>query len=148
MYRLSESLAREILLKIKSPEMESIGPDAFTPKNLNSIGIADATCAIGTDFRYILEAPINIIYPELPYVPVGVKGWFLYRNSELSRPTEPWMVTKMLIDPNIADPEEQIDCAECSIVLPSDVEKLTCQTIGTMEKLIEKEPLILDCLNL
>jgi hypothetical protein len=66
MYRLSPELASELMKKIKVPEIESSGPNAFLPKNLNSIGIIDSMVAIGVDYYYSIECPGNVIYPELP----------------------------------------------------------------------------------
>lgn len=148
MYRLSESLAREIMLKIRTPEIESSGPNAFLPKNLNSIGIADLTCAVGTDYFYTLEAPVNIIYPDLAGIPPTINGWFLYRKEELQRLDEPWNVSRVFIDPTCTDAQEQIDCREAAIQLSNDVDKLTCKTITDMGQLIKFCPAIIDCLNL
>lgn len=151
MYRLSEELAKTILSKIKAPEIESSGLNAFKPKNLNSIGVIDPTIAMGTEFHYVLESPLPIIYPELPFIPVGIKGYFLYKKEELLQPMEPWLITEALINPLMKDHESQIDVQDCTIVLPNDVDKLTIPVkhhVNTLERLIELEPLILDCLNL
>ena len=45
------------------------------------------------------------------------------------------------------DNEEQIDVSDCAIVLPNDIDKLVAPTISTMEQLIAKEPMLIDCLN-
>jgi hypothetical protein len=148
MYRLSPELAKEIMSKIKTPEIESSGPNAFLPKNFNSIGICDLTCAVGTDYFYILEAPVNIIYPELPGIPPTINGWFLYRKAELQQLDESWNVARVFLDPTCTDAQEQIDCREVAIQLPNDIDKLTCKTISSMESLIKVEPCIIDCLNL
>jgi len=149
MWRLSEEVARKIVRNVKSPE---IGPfeineqDPFTPKSLNSVGFLDPYAAIGTDFHYVLELPYAFINPNLPPLKV-LDGYWLYRKQELLRPNEPFHVPRYLADPNIENANETLDVADCAIVLPSDVDKLTCRSIMSFEKLIEAEPLILDCLN-
>ena len=148
MFRLSESLAKEIMSKIKAPEIESSGPNAFLPKNLNSIGIADPICCVGASYHFLLESPVPIIYPELPFVPVGVQGYFLYKKEELQRLDESWEVAEVFINPTCTDPEKRIDCREAAIILGSDIDKLVAPTISTMEQLISKCPLILGCLDL
>lgn len=147
MYRLSEELAKELLKKIKNPEVISFGQQAFTFSRHTSVGIIDPICSIGTDFEYSLECPVPIIYPELPFIPV-LNGYFLYRRHELSNPMEPWEITRVLVDPNAKDYEEKLDVRDCAVMLASDVDKLTAPTITTMEQLLAKEPALIDCLNL
>jgi hypothetical protein len=149
MYRLSEEVARKILRNVKSPElgpMDITQADPFQAKNLNSVGIIDSYCCIGSDFNYLLEFPYPIINPALPSLP-GLDGYWLYRRGELLPPSEPFSIPRYLADPNINNGEDLLDVQDCSIVLPSEVEKLTCISIMTFEKLIEKEPLLLSCLN-
>lgn len=148
MYRLSDELAKLILSKIKAPEIESSGPDAFLPKSLNSVGIIDPTCAIGTQYHYLLETPVPIIFPDLSHIPPSVNGYFLYRKEELLQPMESWLIIEALINPLAKDYENQIDVSDCAVVLPSDTEKLTAKRISTIERLIELEPRISNCLNL
>ena len=147
MYRLSDELAKLILSKIKSPELESYGNTAFLPKHLNSVGIIDPICCIGSAFHYILESPKPIIYQNLPFVPTGIQSYFLYKKEELQQLEEPWEINRVFVDPTTQDPEEKIDVRDVAIVLPTDIEKLTAQTITNMDQLIKKEPLIIDCLN-
>lgn len=147
MYRLSDELAKLVMSKIKSPDLESYGNTAFLPKSLNSVGIIDPICCIGSLFHYILESPKPVIYQNLPFIPVGVQGYFLYRKEELQPLTEPWEIKRIFVDPTTHDPEESIDVQDVAIVLPNDVDKLTAPTISTMEQLLKKEPLIIDCLN-
>lgn len=147
MYRLSEEVAKQIIAKTKSPELESAGNTAFLPKHLNSVGIIDPICCVGSNFHYILESPKPMIYQNLPFIPVSIPGYFLYRKEELQELKEPWEISRIFLDPTATDPEELIDVHDVAIMLPSDVEKLTAITITTIEQLIKKEPLILDCLN-
>jgi hypothetical protein len=149
MYRISEEVAHKILKNVRSPElgpMDITQPDPFLPKNLNSVGIIDCYAAIGTDFKYILEISYPFINPALPPIK-GLDGYWLYRRSELMQPTEPFNVPRYLADPNIQNGEDLLDVTDCSIVLPNAVDKLTCISIMSFEKLIEKEPLLLDCLR-
>jgi hypothetical protein len=149
MYRLSDELAKLILSKSKAPNLESTGDRAFMPKSFDALGIIDPMVAIGTDFHYILESPIPIVYPDLPSVPVGVKSYFLYKKEELMQPImEEWLVNEAMINPHSKDVENEINVADCAIMLPSDIEKLTAKEVKTLERLIELEPMILDCLNL
>lgn len=148
MYRLSESLAREIMAKIRTPEIESSGPNAFLPKNFNSIGIADPVCCVGASYHFLIESPIPIIYPEIPFIPVGVQGYFLYKKEELLAPMEPWEIAEVFINPTCTDPEKKLDVSNSAIILGSNVDKLVAPTISTMEQLVSKVPLILDCLDL
>jgi hypothetical protein len=147
MYRLSEELAKLLISKIKSPELESSGNTAFLPKSLNSVGIIDPICCIGSTFHYIVESPKPLIYQNLPFIPSGIQAYFLYKKEELHELTEPWEISRVFVDPTAQDPEEKIDVRDVSIVLPSDIEKLTAPTINNMEQLIKKEPLIVDCLD-
>jgi hypothetical protein len=149
MYRLSDDLAKLILQKMRIPKIHTEGErkDLFTPVDYRGIGVIDPICAVGTEFNFILESYIPIIYPELPHIPT-LKGYFLYRKEELLRPMEKWLITRALIDPTVRDYTEQIDVSDCSVVLPSDTEKLTAKTVSSLERLIELCPDILDCLNL
>lgn len=147
MYRLSEELAKKILPMIKPPDLEPAGNTAFLPKHLNSVGLIDPICCAGSAFHYILECPRPIIYQSMPFVPPSVDGYFLYRKEELQPVQEKWEINRVLVDPTATDPDELIDVQNESIILPNDVEKLTATTINTMEQLIKKEPLIIDCLN-
>ena len=78
MYRLTDELAKLVMSKIKSPELESAGNTAFLPRNLNSVGIIHPICCVRSAFHYILESPKPVIYQDIPFVPVGVQGYFLY----------------------------------------------------------------------
>jgi hypothetical protein len=147
MYRLSEELATLLMSKIKAPELDSSGNTAFLPKNLNSIGIIDPICCVGSMFHYMLESPKPVIYQELPFIPASVQGYFLYRKEELSTPTEPWEINKVFVDPTTTDPEEMIDVRDAAIILPSAIDKLVAPTISSMDQLIKKEPLIADCID-
>lgn len=147
MYRLSDELAKQLISKIKNPDIESSGNTAFLPKSLNSVGIIDPLCCVGSMYHYILESPKPMIYQELPFIPSGVQGYFLYRKEELQDLTEPWEILRVFVDPTTVDPEEQIDVQDVSILLPNDVEKLTAQTISSMGQLIKHCPTIIDCLD-
>lgn len=150
MYRLSEDLAKELIKKIKSFDLESYGNTAFLPKSLNSVGLIDPICCIGSAFHYILESPKPLIYQHLPFTPASVDGYFLYKKEELQSLTEPFEINRVFVDPTSEDPEEKIDVSDAAIVLPSDIDKLTIPVthhLKTMEELIAKEPLIIDCLN-
>jgi hypothetical protein len=57
-------------------------------------------------------------------------------------------VAECFINPTCTDPEKRVDCREAAIILGSDVDKLVAPTITTMEQLISKVPLILDCIDL
>ncbi len=147
MYRLSEELAKIVLSMIKTPELESAGNTAFLPRHLNSVGIVDPICCAGSAFHYILECPRPIIHQNMPFIPPSVDGYFLYRKEELQPVQEKWEINRVLVDPTATDPEEMIDVSDAAVVIPNDVEKLTAQTLKTMDQLIKKEPLIIDCLN-
>lgn len=149
MYRLSETLVSEMMLKVRKAKINEDVGTAFTHADLNSIGIIDPHAAIGTNFHYSVESPVPIMYPDIPYEKTNVHGFFLYKREELA-PLEgqPWTLNKSVVDPLCTDQTEQIDASECAIVLPSDIDKLTCKTLSTMEQLIKHEPLIIDCLNL
>jgi hypothetical protein len=149
MFRLSEDVARKILRNVKSPEigpMEITQADPFMPKSLNSIGFLDCYCAIGTDFRYILEFPYPFINVNLPPIP-GLDGYWLYRREELMQPMESFSVPRYLADPNILTADDLLDVTDCSVVVPDDISKLTCKSLLTFEQLITNCPDILDCLN-
>jgi hypothetical protein len=150
MYRISDDLARILLKKMKTPKIYTDGErrDLFTPEDYNGIGIIDPIAAVGSEFNFSLECPVPVIYPELPYVPNAVDGFYLYRKIELLQPLEKWPITKALVDPTAKDYEEQIDVSDCSVIVGSAIDKLTCKTISTLEKLIEVEPMIIDSLNL
>jgi hypothetical protein len=147
MYRIAEELAKEIIEMINTPELESSGNTAFLPKHQNSIGIIDPICCVGTAFHYLIESPKPMIYQTLPFAPPSINAYFLYRKEELQQVQEPWEINRVLVDPTSQNPEEMIDVSDAAIILPDDIDKLTAQTITTMDQLIKKEPLIVDCLN-
>jgi len=133
---------------MRKPDIETSGNAAFLPKNKNSLGLIDPICCYGTSFTYILESPKPLINPELPFIPAGVEGYFLYRKEELQPVNEPWEISRVFIDPNYEDPEEKIDVSDVSVIIASDIVKLTAPTLKTFEQLVAKEPLIVDCLKL
>lgn len=149
MYRLSETVVQKILKNIKSPNMgpmDVLQKDPFTPKNLHSIGFVDSYCCIGTEFDYVLEVPYPFINPNLPPLEV-LDGYWIYRREELQQPTEAFSVPRYLADPNIQSADDMLDVTDCSIVLPSEVDKLTCRSIMDFGTLLKYEPLIIDCLR-
>lgn len=151
MYRLSDELAKLVMSKIRPSEIESSGSKAFLPKSLNSIGILDPVCCVGSQFHYILESPVPVIYLDIPFTPVGVQGYFLYRKEELMQPQEEWLINEALVNPMAKDYVTQINVNDCSILVASDIDKLTIpvrRQLNTLEELIAKEPLILDCLHI
>lgn len=149
MYRITEEIAIKLLRNIRNPELGPVDvtrEDPFTPKNLNSLGIIDCYCAIGTEFNYSIEFCYSVINPSLPALP-GLEGFWLYRRSELQQPSEPFSVPRYLADPNMKDGAELMDVTDCAITLPGEIDKLTCLSILSFEKLLEKEPFLLDCLR-
>ncbi|MGH7974919.1 MAG: hypothetical protein ACREBR_05290 [bacterium] len=151
MYRLSDELAKIVMAKIKSPDLETIGNTAFLPKTLNSIGIIDPICCYGSMFPYMIESPKPVLYEDLPFIATGIQAYFLYKKDELKTINEPWEIYRLFVDPTAKDPEEKIDVADAAVLLPTDVEKLTIPVtyhLNTLEQLIAKEPMIVDCLNL
>lgn len=150
MFRLSEDLAKLLLKKMKTPKIYTEGErrDLFTPVDYNGIGVIDPIAAACTEFEYSLECPIPVLFPELPYQKNAVDGFYLYKRIELLQPMESFPIVRALIDPNAKDYEETIDCSDCAVILGTAIEKLTCKTISTLEKLIEVCPDIIDCLNL
>ena len=148
MYRLTEELAKFIMARIKVPEIESSGPNAFLPKNTKSVGILDPICATGVDFDFILESPVPILYPDLPYLPCGVQGYFLYKKNELRPVEEPWEIAECFVNPSCTDPEKRIDVREAAVQVASDVDKLVAPTVTSIGQLIKFCPLIIDALNL
>ena len=105
--------------------------------------------AVGTDYYYSIECPGNVIYPELPVVETSsVKGYFLYKREELQKLDEAWNVQRVFVDPVCTSADEQIDVRDAAIQVASDIDKLTAPTINTMEQLVSKVPLILDCIDL
>lgn len=147
MYRLSKELAVELLKKSKNPQVITMGENAFKFSNEKSIGIIDPICSLGTDSLYILESPVPILYPELPYTKT-IDGYFLYRRNELVVPMDSWDIPRNLVDKSCTDPEEQIDVADCSVIIATDIDKLVKTPIKTMEQLFKLEPFLMDCVNL
>lgn len=148
MYRLSKELAYELMKKIKNPEIIQSGEHIFEFASKNSIGILDPHVVVGSEFPYILESPLPLMYPDLAYKSNSIDGYFLYRRDELMVPLENWSILRILVDPTTTDHDEEIDVGECSVVLPNDIDKLVALTINTIEQLLTKEPQIMDCLNL
>jgi hypothetical protein len=148
MYRLAEEVAKKLLRNIKNPELgpfDSNQTNPFEPKSTRSVGMIDCYAAIGTNFDYILEMSFPFINAALPPLPV-LSGYWLYKKGELMPPNEAFNVPRYLVDPNTENGDDVLDVSDCSIVLPSDVDKLSATSILTFERLIEIEPLILDCL--
>ena len=151
MYRLSEEVAQKILKSIKNPdigELDINSNSVFLAKNKHSIGLIDPFASIGLDLDYILEVPYpmftNIQAPEKT-----LQGYWLYKRGELPTPEEPIEIPKALVDVNLPrEAEELLDVSDCCVQVPSDIDKLTCPLVSSFEKLIEKEPLLLDCLDL
>lgn len=149
MYRLGTDLAHFLITNRKSEQLPPVGLSElkpFEPRNLRSIGFIDPICAVGTSLDYCIECPAPMMETNIPYAPV-LDGYWLYRRDELKRPTEPISLERKMVDPTGKDSDEILDVTDCAIVLPSDIDKLTCKTITTLEKLLEVEPGIKECLK-
>jgi hypothetical protein len=151
MYRLSEEIATKILKSIKNPdigELDINSKTVFLPQNKRSIGLIDPFAAIGLDMDYILEVPYSL-FSQLETSAKSLQGYWLYKKGELSKPEEPIEIPKALVDINLPkDSEELLDVSDCCVQMPGEIDKLTCPLISSLDTLLAKEPLLLDCLNL
>lgn len=153
MYRLSEEVATKILKSIKNPEIGELDINSqavFLPKNKRSIGLIDPFAAIGLDLDYILEVPYPLFTQvESELSSKSLQGYWLYRCGELLKPEEPIEIPKALVDLNLPkEAEELLDVSDCCCEMPGEIDKLTCPLISSLDTLLTKEPLLLDCLNL
>jgi hypothetical protein len=150
MYRLSVDLARFLIENRRNedlPRLELGEKKPFEPRNKQSIGFIDPICAVGTDLDYLLESPTPMVNIGDYKFPPVLDGFWLYKRGELKKPDEPLQVERRLIDPTGRNVSDIIDVTDCAIVLPSDIDKLTCKTITTLEKLLEIEPELRNCLK-
>jgi hypothetical protein len=146
MYRLSEEVVRKLLPNIRMPKISSLETNPFVFEDTKSIGIIDPYGALGTEFDFILEFPYPFINNKLPDVEV-LDGYWLYKREELKFLEESYPIPRYLADPNIKNMKQFIEANNCTVILPDEIDKLTCKSIISFEQLIKTIPTILDCLN-
>lgn len=147
MYRITEELAHYLLDVSKSFDIPGIEKDTTRPfviKNRQAIGSINPLLVFGSDALYLIESD----EPEAGLDGgTGVAGYWLYRNDELKSPDDTIEMPRSSVDRYATNPDEMIDVADCSIELPSPVEKLLCKKIESLERLLELEPELKDCID-
>lgn len=147
MYRITEEIAHYLLDVSKSFDIPGIEKDTARPfviKNRQAIGSINPLLVFGSDAMYLIESD----EPESGLDGgTGVAGYWLYRNDELKIPDDTIEMPRSSVDRYTTNPDEIIDVADCSIELPSAVEKLLCKKIESLERLLELEPELKDCID-
>lgn len=154
MYRLSEELATKVMSLSKNIDVPELSLESeenpFKLRSTNSLGYIDPVCALGTECAYVLEVPYSFVVSATTTVKASLNGYWLYRREELEAVDDPNMtLPRHVLDPNVpAADQERVDISSCCVRLPSDIDKLTCPMLTTIEQLLAKEPALMDCLNL
>jgi hypothetical protein len=152
MYRITPEIATYLLKHSKSagiPGLLSNDPNPLMPKNKHAVGLIDPQGVIGTEFDYLVEQAYIVTSVTTASDPLR---FWLYRRDELSQPSESICVPRKLVDayctldPNV-NVEEEINISDCFIVVPSDVEKLTCPFINSLPRLLALEPDLQNCVE-
>jgi hypothetical protein len=150
MYQITRELAEYLLIHSRNPQIPGIQEGEtkpFIPRNLNAIGIIDPFVALGTNLEYVVHCDYDVKEnDELVYSPPIVGCW-LYHASELKSFKEPVHIKRGDIDPYTTNLEEQFDVTDCSVEIPAEVDRLTATKVETLERLLEIEPKIKDCLD-
>lgn len=149
MYRITKEIALYLIDNSKDFDIPGIDKDQDKPfviRNLNSIGSVNPFLIIGSYCKYIVETDAPEMVMEHPEH-TEVSGFWLYKQSELKKPDDLVEMPRASIDHYTTDLEAQFDVTDCIVELPSPVDKLTCVSIKTFERLFELEPELKDCLD-
>jgi len=149
MYRITHEIAKYLATHTKSANIPGIYKDEenpYTPKNIHAIGLIDPVGVMGSDYDYLVECDYPLQTDYMEHIP-SVGGIWLYKRRELKIPSEPVSIPRIVIDPSAKDSLEVFDVTDCCIVIPSEVEKLTCPKITVLKRLLELEPDLNKCLE-
>jgi hypothetical protein len=147
MYKITKELALYLIDNSKDLNIPDIDEKSETPfliRNFNSIGAINPLLVTGMDCRYLVELDSSEFgYPQA----TEVSGFWLYRRDELKKLSEPFEIPRAQVDRHFTDLEAVLDISDCVIELPSSIDKLTCTHVSSMERLLELEPGIKDCVE-
>ncbi len=147
MYRIDKDLAFYLLDNSKDFQIPSVdeGSDKpFTVRNLNAVGSISPILVMGSDCKYLVEIDPG----DFGANQLDVAGYFLYRQSDLKKVTEVFEVPRVAIDRYSGDSEELLDISDCVIELPSAIDKLTSIKVISLDRLLELEPGLANCLDI
>jgi hypothetical protein len=148
MRKISFELLTYLMNNTNKPDMPPLKlnePHPFTPRSYKAVGVIDPYMALGIDFDYVVESSkslINDISPNL-----DTASFWLYKRDELKAPSNPVLVPQYYLDPNVKEQDQMFDITDCCIELPSEIDKLTCPLVSSLDQLLKLEPNLADCLK-
>lgn len=153
MYRIPVNLADYLIKNSRDPEIPGLNKDPinpFTPRNLCAVGYLDPFVSSGADYTYSVFA--DLPYPETEKFPAytpELQGYWLCKREELtqSKDTDQITVNKGIVDPTCIDKDEIIDITDCCIADVPAVDRLTCPMVNSLDRLLELEPGLKQCLT-
>lgn len=146
MYRITRDIALYLMDNSRDFKIPGIDKDKVNPfviQNRDSIGSINAFMVVGSDSKFIVETDA----PEANAINSEVSGFWLYKNSELKTPDDVIEMPRSSLDHYSTDLEEMLNVTDCVVELPSPIEKLTCPSVTTLERLFELEPELKNCLD-
>ena len=149
MYRITKKIALYLIDTSKDFDIPGLDKDQNKPfviRNINSIGSISPLLIMGADCKYIVETDAPEMVEDAQEL-TGIVGFWLYKQSELKKPDDVIEILRASVDHSVTDVEEQFDITDCVVELPSPIDKLTCISIATFDRLFELEPELKNCLD-
>lgn len=146
MYRITREIALYLIDNSNDFHIPGIDKDQVKPfviGNRNSIGSVNPFLIVGSDAKFIVETDA----PEVDADNSEVPGFWLYKQSELKIPDDVIEMPRASLDHYSSDLEEKFNVTDCIVELPSPIDKLTCLSVSSMDRLFELEPELKGCLD-
>lgn len=146
MYRITREIAHYLLETSKDFHIPGLSKETDKPfviGNQNSIGSINPFLVVASDAKFIVETDA----PEVDAGTSEVPGFWLYKQNELKAPDDLIEMPRASLDHYSTNPEEQLNITDCIIELPSPIDKLTCLSVSSIERLFSLEPDLKGCLD-
>lgn len=115
----------------------------FVIGNRNAIGSVNPFLIVGSDAKFIVETDA----PEVDADNSEVPGFWLYKHDELKTPDDFIEMPRATLDHYSTNMEEQFNVTDCIVELPSPIDKLTCLSVSSLERILALEPDLKSCLD-
>ena len=150
MYKISEQVFAYLLNSSKDMKMPGLVNDQIKPfvaQNDDAIGNITPYLVIGSNCKFLIEFDASQFDKDsdIELKPKS-KGYYLYRQEELNMPDDEVLIERKMVD-SYSQSEEKVDLTDCSIELPSELDKTHAMSILTIEELFELLPDIKECLD-
>lgn len=153
MYKITEDIADFLLQVRKNPQIPGLLKDEFKPfvqRNTHTIGFINPIVADASESKFLVELTLpdlnSVEEMEAASEQPENRNWWIYQRSELTPPAEPFEVDRDKVD-KYHTGSEKIDLADCSLIVPTDEQRVDTSMITSLDQLYEIYPAIKDCID-